>query len=73
MSAPAHAHTEGQPVTVVVTRRIRPGHETAGDAWMKKVIEAASRFEGHLGASVLRHPPNTSILFRFATVEQLAV
>ena len=72
MSATAHADADG-PLTVVVTRRIRKGSEAAADQWMKKAIDAASRFDGHLGASVMRHPPNTSILFRFATVEHLAV
>lgn len=55
-------------VTVVVRRRVLPGLEKEFEEWLRGVIAAASGFEGHLGANVIR--PRTSgedwvLVFRF--------
>jgi len=42
-------------VTVVVTRRIKPGCEDAYRAWTKEITEVAARFPGHRGL-VLQEP-----------------
>jgi antibiotic biosynthesis monooxygenase (ABM) superfamily enzyme len=42
-----------QPVTIVVSRDVVAGHEAEYQAWMHRVIEAAGRFPGNLGATVL--------------------
>lgn len=62
-----------EPVTVVVTRTARPGCEARYEAWLARAIEAARRFEGHLGADVLRAGGRRYVLlFRFAGVDALA-
>lgn len=43
-----------EPVTVVVTRRIKPGHEAEYEAWVKDVAAATSRFAGHRGLTLHR-------------------
>lgn len=63
------------PVTVVVSRRARPGHEAELVEWARGVQEAAARFPGHLGARIHEPaPPDNEtlvIVFGFATAEQL--
>lgn len=61
---------------MVVRRRIHPELKEPFEEWLTGIIEAASAFEGHLGAQVLR-PPDPSnqdyvLLFRYATPAQLA-
>ncbi|MEL6184189.1 MAG: antibiotic biosynthesis monooxygenase, partial [Myxococcota bacterium] len=63
-------------VSVVVRRRIYPELQAEFEAWLSGIVEAASSFEGHQGAQVLR-PPDPAhqdyvLLFRFSTPEQLA-
>lgn len=64
-----------EPVTVVVSRRARPGRETELEEWLRGVTAAAARFPGHLGATVHRPaPPDQTdhvLVFRFATVPDL--
>jgi antibiotic biosynthesis monooxygenase (ABM) superfamily enzyme len=45
---------ERVPVTVVVTRMVPPGKEPDFEVWQEKMIDAASKLEGHLGVSVIR-------------------
>jgi hypothetical protein len=63
-----------EPVTVVVTRRVKPGREAAYEAWLTKLLAAVTGLPGYLGTTVQRPPARghayTSI-FRFATVEDL--
>lgn len=65
-----------EPVTVVVTRRVKPGCEAAYEAWLARLIANASTLPGFLGAKVLRppvnEPPVYTSVFRFETVETLA-
>ncbi|MDX2014021.1 MAG: hypothetical protein SFW67_27740, partial [Myxococcaceae bacterium] len=70
MVTPA-AGPEG-PVTVVVTRRFVSDRQADGEAWLRRAIEAASRFPGHLGAFVVRQgPEQVSLVFRFESVPRL--
>lgn len=64
-----------EPVTVVVTRRVRAGREAAYEAWLEKLIAAASALPGYLGTNIQRPPPTgpreyTSV-FRFDSVDHL--
>jgi antibiotic biosynthesis monooxygenase (ABM) superfamily enzyme len=52
MNAPAT--TPSAPVTVLITRRIKPGHEAAFEAAMTQMIIAAAAFPGHLGGHLIR-------------------
>lgn len=63
------------PVTVVVTRRVKPGKEKEYEAWLSKLIENARSLAGFLGTTIQRPPPTgpreyTSV-FRFDSVEHL--
>jgi antibiotic biosynthesis monooxygenase (ABM) superfamily enzyme len=55
------------PVTAVFSRRVRPGQEAAFEDWAHGVIEAATRWPGHLGASVLHEPgsPWYHLVYKF--------
>ena len=63
-------------VSVVVRRRIRPELQDAFEEWLAGIIQAASTFNGHQGAQVLRPPDPANqdyvLLFRYATPQQLA-
>ncbi|VEP15601.1 conserved hypothetical protein [Hyella patelloides LEGE 07179] len=42
------------PVTVVISRRVKPGCEAAFEKFMSGITSAAMTFEGHLGTNVFR-------------------
>jgi len=58
------------PVTVVVSRRVKPGCEAAYEEWIHGVTQAAGRFEGHRGMNVFRPSdadhPDYVLVFQFA-------
>jgi antibiotic biosynthesis monooxygenase (ABM) superfamily enzyme len=58
-----------EPVTVLVTRRVRPGQEQAFTAWLRELADVATKYPGHQGVII---PPPTGaddreyvIVFRF--------
>jgi uncharacterized protein len=64
-----------EPVTVVVTRRVRAGREREYEAWLERLIKAASAMPGYLGTDVHR-PPSAgpreyTSVFRFASLAHL--
>lgn len=63
-------------ITVVVRRRVRRERVSDFEGWLRGIIGAATAFEGHAGALVIRpdDPANQDyvIVFRFAKAEQLA-
>jgi antibiotic biosynthesis monooxygenase (ABM) superfamily enzyme len=67
--APAGARPGADdPVTVLYSRRVKPGREADFEAWARSIVAAARQFPGHLGASVLDAPGSREyhILFSFA-------
>jgi len=67
--APADARpATDDPVTVLYSRRVKPGREADFEAWARGIVAAARQFPGHLGASVLDAPGSREyhILFSFA-------
>ena len=64
-----------EPVTVVVTRRVRRGAEADYEAWLDRLIDGAKGLPGFLGARVQRprpgEPPVYTSVFRFDDVEHL--
>lgn len=64
-----------EPVTVVVTRRVRAGREAAYEAWLERLIAGASAMPGYVGARVRRpaagEPSVYTSVFRFDGVENL--
>lgn len=65
----------GEPVTVVVSRRVLPGRETAYEAWLHDLVEQAAGFPGYLGTQIQRPaasgPREYTSVFRFDSVENL--
>lgn len=64
-----------EPVTVVVRRRVRAGHETDYEAWLRRFTEAVRDVPGYLGTQI--QPPGATgprtytSVFRFDTLENL--
>ncbi len=71
MAASEQAAASGGPVTVAVSRRIRPGMEKRYEDWVRGVTRAAQQWPGHLGVDVLRPSAATGgeyvIIYRFDT------
>lgn len=63
-----------EPVTVVVTRRVKAGRERAYEAWLERLLDRAKSLPGYLGTTVTRPSAGdrayTSV-FRFDSVEHL--
>ncbi|MGD0794142.1 MAG: hypothetical protein ABR958_00910 [Dehalococcoidales bacterium] len=43
----------GKTVTVVISRRVFPGHEREYDEWVRKMVAAATEAPGNTGATIL--------------------
>jgi antibiotic biosynthesis monooxygenase (ABM) superfamily enzyme len=48
---------QGKSVTVVISRRVYPGHERDYDAWVRKLVAAATEAPGNTGATMLFPEP----------------
>lgn len=63
------------PVTVIRSRRVRPGQEATFEDIMRGFIAAAARFPGHEGATILRPidraDPEYRVVFRFDHLSNL--
>lgn len=63
------------PVSVAVTRRIKPGCERAFEELVKGIHQAIKGFDGYLGSHILKPEspgnPEYRIIFRFATARHL--
>lgn len=65
------------PVTVVITRKVKPGCEKSFEKFISGITAAAMTFEGHLGANVFR-PSNSAdneyrIIFKFDRASNLRI
>lgn len=65
-----------EPVTVVVTRRVRPGREADYEQWLRRINQEATAFDGYLGTEVHRPAPDARVpeytnVFRFDSVAHL--
>jgi antibiotic biosynthesis monooxygenase (ABM) superfamily enzyme len=62
--------TKGKSVTVVVSRRVMPGHERDYDDWVRRLVAAATEAKGSIGATMLVPEPGRSglhhVILRFA-------
>lgn len=68
-------NTDDPPVTVSVSRRVKPGCETAFEEVLLGLIAAAMKFEGHLGVNVFRPSDSTNpeyrVIFKFDRMSNL--
>lgn len=65
-----------EPVTVVVTRKVREGKTQEYEAWLERLIQQASLLPGYLGMTLHRPDPKATSLeytsvFRFDSIEHL--
>ena len=63
------------PVTVTISRRVKPGREAEYEAWLHEATAVASTFPGHMGVNFIR-PDGTQqkdyvTIFRFDTYRHL--
>ncbi|MCW3098253.1 MAG: hypothetical protein JWL77_3871, partial [Chthonomonadaceae bacterium] len=63
------------PVTVYISRQVRPGCEARFEAIMRDVLRAAQNWPGHMGASVFRptdaRHPEYRVVFKFDRMSTL--
>jgi antibiotic biosynthesis monooxygenase (ABM) superfamily enzyme len=64
-----------EPVTVVVTRRVKPGREAAYEAWLQRLQAEARSLPGYLGVTTQRPTPGGAREYvsaiRFSTLDHL--
>lgn len=61
-----------EPVTLVFTWKVKKGKEKQFESWAHKTTQAASVFEGHLGANWIKPQANTrnyTVIYKFDTPE----
>jgi uncharacterized protein len=66
------SHNES--VTVVVTRKVKHGHESDYEDWLRRLLEEAKSMKGYLGATIQKPAPGSTeytSVFRFDTVDNL--
>jgi len=70
----APAEEQPEPVTVTVSRTVRPQLQPEFEAWARGVLAVAARQPGYLGASLLRPGPRSRdyhLVYRFRDSEAL--
>ncbi|AOY89179.1 antibiotic biosynthesis monooxygenase [Marinobacter salinus] len=74
--SPTSEQNSMEPLTVVVSRRVKKGNQEAFEALSSKMTERASRFPGYLGTAMFRpaspDDPEYRIVFKFRDRESLA-
>ncbi|HEY9844978.1 MAG TPA: antibiotic biosynthesis monooxygenase [Candidatus Caenarcaniphilales bacterium] len=69
--------TANEPVTVVVSQRVKPSRQAQFEAWVKNISGVARTYPGHLGTQVIRPQPAVRpeyvLIFRFDCYENLKV
>lgn len=62
-------------VTVVISRRVKPGYEAAFETWLAGVTAACSQFPGYLGSSIFRpaspDDPEYRVIVKFDQLSHL--
>jgi hypothetical protein len=71
----AEAQNDDGSVTVVTSRRVRPGHEDAFEKWLEGIGDAASKYPGYVWRKVTRprehNRPEYVVVFKFDSYEHL--
>jgi uncharacterized protein len=66
--------SHNETVTVVVTRKVKRGHESEYEDWLRRLLEEAKSMKGYLGATIHKPAPGSTeytSIFRFDTVDNL--
>jgi len=68
-------NTQNSPVTVVISRRVKPGYEAEFEACLAGVTAACGQFPGYLGSSIFRpvsaDDPEYRVVFKFDRLSNL--
>lgn len=59
------------PVTIVVERRVKPGHEPDYEAWLERLVRGARALPGFTGNEVRRSGSQYTSVFRYDSLEHL--
>lgn len=43
-----------EPITVVISRKVKPGREADYEKWIKEITKIALQYEGHLGMNIFK-------------------
>lgn len=66
---------QDSPVTVVISRRVKPGREAEFEVFLAGVINACGQFPGYLGSSIFRpanaDDPEYRVVFKFDLLSNL--
>ena len=66
-----------QPVTVIVSRRVKPEAVEAFEKLSNEMSQRASKFKGHMGATLFRpagaDDPEYRMIFKFADEDSLTL
>jgi uncharacterized protein len=66
---------DAQPVTTVISQKVRPGREEGFEVWARGIAAAAQQFAGHQGVTILRPQDHTHpeyvIILQFDTYKHL--
>lgn len=57
------ADSDNEVATLIVRHRIKAGHEQQYEMWLRRIIDTASRYAGHMGVNVVRSRSNGLPLF----------
>lgn len=60
-----------QPVTVSITRHIKPGKQAEAEAWLKGFGAETAKFPGFMGIETIANADTLVTIFRFSSQEQL--
>jgi antibiotic biosynthesis monooxygenase (ABM) superfamily enzyme len=66
--------SQNETVTVVVTRKVKHGHESDYEDWLRRLLEESKSMKGYLGATIQKPAPGSTeytSIFRFDTVDNL--
>jgi antibiotic biosynthesis monooxygenase (ABM) superfamily enzyme len=61
-------------VTVVVTRKVKRGHESQYEDWLRRLLNESKSLKGYIGSTIQRPPSGSTeytSIFRFDTVDNL--
>lgn len=61
-------------VTVVVTRKVKRGHESQYEDWLRRLLNESKSMKGYIGATIQKPSPGSTeytSIFRFDTVDNL--
>lgn len=69
------AEQDNQPITAVISHLVKPGRESDYEHWLQGIADAAQKFDGHMGVSIIRpddptYPEYVSVL-RFDRYQNL--